>query len=61
MRQTWKFAGEPESDCTLTPHFSGSNLNAASARFCALQTHLLHAFLDPQQGLLHSHPALAQR
>lgn len=22
---TWKFAGDPESDCTFTPHFSGSS------------------------------------
>ena len=32
---TWKLAGEPERDCTFTPHFSGSNLNASSARFCS--------------------------
>jgi hypothetical protein len=25
--------GEPDSDCTLTAHFSGSRPNAASARF----------------------------
>ena len=40
-KQTWKFAGEPESDCTLTPHFSESNRNASSARFCAVQTQAL--------------------
>jgi len=33
----WKLAGEPDSDCTLTPHFSGSSRNASSARFCGLQ------------------------
>jgi len=32
---TWKLAGEPERDCTFTPHFSGSSLNASSARFCS--------------------------
>jgi hypothetical protein len=38
---TWKFAGEPDSDCTLTPHFSGSSPKAARARLCtqgAMQT-----------------------
>jgi hypothetical protein len=29
---TWKLAGDPESDCTFTPHFSGSSPNALSAR-----------------------------
>ena len=29
---TWKLAGEPESDWTLTPHSSGSRRNASSAR-----------------------------
>ena len=32
LRLTWKLAGEPDSDCTLTPHFSGSRPKAASAR-----------------------------
>ena len=36
---TWKLEGEPDSDCTLTPHFSGSRWNAASARFCGTTTH----------------------
>lgn len=31
---TWKFAGDPERDWTLTPHFSGSKLNASNALFC---------------------------
>ena len=31
---TCMLAGEPDKDCTLTPHFSGSNLNASSALFC---------------------------
>ena len=31
---TWKLAGEPERDWTLTPHCSGSSLNASSALFC---------------------------
>ena len=30
---TWKFAGDPESDCTFTPHFSGSSPKACRARF----------------------------
>ena len=33
LPHTWKLAGEPESDCTLTPHLAGSSLNAARARF----------------------------
>jgi hypothetical protein len=33
-RPTWKLAGEPDSDCTLTPHFSGSSRNASRARLC---------------------------
>ena len=34
---TWKLAGEPDSDCTLTPHFSGSSRNASSARLCTAE------------------------
>lgn len=30
---TAKLAGDPEYGCTLTPHSSGLNLNAANARF----------------------------
>jgi len=30
---TWKFAGEPDSDCTFTPHLAGSKRKASSARF----------------------------
>lgn len=30
---TWKFAGDPDSGCTFTPHLAGSRLNASKARF----------------------------
>ena len=31
--RTWKLAGEPDNDCTFTPHLSGSRRNASSALF----------------------------
>lgn len=30
----WKLAGEPDRDCTFTPHSAGSRRKAARARFC---------------------------
>ncbi len=42
---TWKLAGDPDSDCTLTPHFSGSRRKASNARFCAPQAPPLVAAL----------------
>jgi hypothetical protein len=33
-QQTWKLDGDPDSDCTLTPHLAGSRRNALSARSC---------------------------
>jgi hypothetical protein len=34
QERAWKLAGEPESDCTLTPHSSGLRRKASRARFC---------------------------